>query len=123
MGTLGTGASPPLARSRSAATAASAARNHVCTLLAYTPGRYRSAMATGPAGRGVSSLAVGPASRGSRGRPLPPCFFPESSVGRESTSPSGMGSRVSWVIVVCARLRSDANAGGVTRASAMRALT
>eukprot|EP00965_Chrysotila_dentata_P204821 6182569-Pleurochrysis_carterae.AAC.1 len=32
-----------------------------------------------------------------------------------------MGSRVSWAVVVCAKLRSEAKAGGVTRASAMRA--
>eukprot|EP00965_Chrysotila_dentata_P021733 719888-Pleurochrysis_carterae.AAC.1 len=80
-------------------------------------------MATGPSGRGVLSApsADGPESRGSGGRSRPPRFLPGGPMGWESARPSGMGSRTSWAVGVCARLRREANAGGVTRASAMRA--
>eukprot|EP00965_Chrysotila_dentata_P154685 5111277-Pleurochrysis_carterae.AAC.1 len=51
VGTRGTSVSSPAARARSAATAASAVVNHVCTRSAYTPGAKRSAMAMRPCGR------------------------------------------------------------------------
>eukprot|EP00965_Chrysotila_dentata_P004998 164253-Pleurochrysis_carterae.AAC.1 len=92
VGTFGTCVSLPPARSRSAATAASAMRNHAWTLPAYTPGRNRSAMAMGPSGRGALSApgACGPGSRGSGGRSLPPRFLAGGPVGWESARPSGM---------------------------------
>eukprot|EP00965_Chrysotila_dentata_P205773 6183154-Pleurochrysis_carterae.AAC.2 len=64
-----------------------------------------------------------PAFRGSPGRSRPPRLLLGGPVGCESTSPSGMGSRSSWPADVCARLRRDANAGGVARAASTHART
>eukprot|EP00965_Chrysotila_dentata_P053128 1762831-Pleurochrysis_carterae.AAC.1 len=80
----------------------------------------------GPSGRGVPSPpCVGgvPTSRGSVGLARPPRFLLGAPAGWESASPAGMGSCSSWAAGVCARLRSDAKAGGVTRAASTRART
>eukprot|EP00965_Chrysotila_dentata_P166697 5504699-Pleurochrysis_carterae.AAC.1 len=126
VGTLGTCASSPCARARSAATAVSATANHVCTLSAYTPGRKRAAMLTGPSGRGVSALSGAgrpPESRGRAGRARCPRFPAGASACRGSIRPSGMGSPSSTSACACARLRRDAKAGGVARARSTHART
>eukprot|EP00965_Chrysotila_dentata_P086534 2856168-Pleurochrysis_carterae.AAC.1 len=68
VGTLGTRTSSPWARARSAATATSAAANHVSTLSACTPGRNRSAIPMGPLGLGAPATSHGGRRSVSRGR-------------------------------------------------------
>eukprot|EP00965_Chrysotila_dentata_P015477 512125-Pleurochrysis_carterae.AAC.1 len=130
VGTCGTGVSAPPARSRSARTAPSAAESHPWTLSSYTPGRKRSAMATGPGGRSVVSPpplappgapAAPLAGRGSALRPFARLGLRGGSLGCSSSKPRGMGSAVSAVVSSGARLRREAKAGGVVRASSMRA--
>eukprot|EP00965_Chrysotila_dentata_P162314 5360219-Pleurochrysis_carterae.AAC.1 len=126
VGTLGTCASSPLARARSAASAASVVQNQACTLSAYTPGRKRSSMAMAPPGLVASATSralCDPGSLGSPGRPRFLRRLPGGCAGWESASPSGMGSLSSWSGDVATRLRREANAGGVTRASSIRART
>eukprot|EP00965_Chrysotila_dentata_P037630 1251868-Pleurochrysis_carterae.AAC.1 len=81
-------------------------------------------MATAPSGLGVSAPSCArdaSGSLGSPGRPRSLRRLPGGCVGWESASPSGMGSLSSWPAGVRARLRREANAGGVTRASSTRA--
>eukprot|EP00965_Chrysotila_dentata_P191346 6174453-Pleurochrysis_carterae.AAC.2 len=83
-------------------------------------------MAMAPSGRGVSASPRGdgvPALRGSPGRSRPLRLLLGGPVGWESARPSGMGSRSSWPAGVRARLRREANAGGVTRAASTHART
>eukprot|EP00965_Chrysotila_dentata_P120352 3979629-Pleurochrysis_carterae.AAC.1 len=97
------------------------------------PGWKRSAMAMAPPGRGASAppcaneapppAGESPASRGNPGRSRPPRLLVGGPVGCESASPSGMGSSSSWPADVCARLRREANAGGVVRAASTCART
>eukprot|EP00965_Chrysotila_dentata_P042105 1396748-Pleurochrysis_carterae.AAC.1 len=80
----------------------------------------------GPSGQGAPSPpCVGgvPTSRGSAGLARPPRFLLGVPAGWESASLAGMGSCSSWAAGVCARLRSDLKAGGVTRAASTRART
>eukprot|EP00965_Chrysotila_dentata_P136997 4531789-Pleurochrysis_carterae.AAC.1 len=83
-------------------------------------------MPMGPLGRGASAsprVAMPFESRGSVGRARPPCFFLGAPKSWGSASPSGMGSTSSCAVGVRAKLRRDAKAGGVARASSMRART
>eukprot|EP00965_Chrysotila_dentata_P003412 110887-Pleurochrysis_carterae.AAC.2 len=83
-------------------------------------------MPMGPLGRGASAssrVAVPLESRGSAGRARPPCLLLGAPESWGSASPSGMGSTSSCAVGVRARLRRDAKAGGVVRASSMRART
>eukprot|EP00965_Chrysotila_dentata_P141689 4682622-Pleurochrysis_carterae.AAC.1 len=80
----------------------------------------------GPSGRGAPALSCASelsTSRGSVGRSRPPRFLPGGPAGWVSASPAGMGSSSRRAAGVCARFRSDAKAGGVTRASSTRART
>eukprot|EP00965_Chrysotila_dentata_P146571 4839743-Pleurochrysis_carterae.AAC.1 len=80
----------------------------------------------GPRGRGAFAsprFAESGGSRGSAGRVRLLCFLLGAPRCWGSASPSGMGSFSSCAAGVCARLRRDAKAGGMARASSTWART